>query len=61
MADSLSPLHTSQFALTKIKPMAADQETKSHESVVEGKGTGLERDSTFYQDTVVFRVLLLRS
>ena len=41
--------------------MAADQETKSHESVVEGKGTGLERDSTFYQDTVIFRVGLLRS
>ncbi|EDR07927.1 uncharacterized protein LACBIDRAFT_327720 [Laccaria bicolor S238N-H82] len=47
---------TSQFALTKIKPMAADQETKSHELVAESKDTGLQRDSTFYQDTVVFRV-----
>ena len=41
--------------------MAADQETKSHESVAEGEDTGLQRDSTFYQDTVVFRVDLLRS
>lgn len=36
--------------------MAADQETKSHELVAESKDTGLQRDSTFYQDTVVFRV-----
>lgn len=37
--------------------MAADQETKSHESVAEDRDTGLRRDSTFYQDgTVVFRV-----
>ncbi|KIK05795.1 hypothetical protein K443DRAFT_130215 [Laccaria amethystina LaAM-08-1] len=47
------PHHTRE---TKIKPMAADQETKSHESMAEAKDTGLRRDSTFYQDAVVFRV-----
>ena len=41
--------------------MAADQETNLHESVAEAKDTGLRRDSTFYLDTVTFRVGSLSS
>lgn len=63
VADS-KPIHSHPHYTreTKVKPMAADQESKSHETMAEAKDTVLRRDSTFYLgETVVFQVGLLRS